>query len=285
MIAVTGATGTVGSALVNELLERGVRPRAIVRPGRDATGAGLSEAERVEVDLERPETLRGALAGVRRLFLLTPLHPRQDALQRSIVAAAAEAAIEHVVKISALGADPRASARIQRQHGCAEADLVESGMAYTLLRCNAFMQNALQWRAMIVEHGAITMPVGAARVSMIDARDVAAVGAEALTTDGMLNRAYDLTGPEALSYADAAACLSAATGRSIRHVDVDTATAAHAMRAAGMPAWAVDARLELYATYRAGEASRVTSAVHDLTRSRPRRFAALAREIADRLRP
>jgi uncharacterized protein YbjT (DUF2867 family) len=281
-IVITGATGTIGRALLAELAARGCRPKALVRPGSGASAAPFAEV--VAADLERPDTVRSALAGASQLFLLTPFHPHQDDLQRGIVDAARQAGVEHIVKLSALGADPGARTMIHRQHGRAEQAIAESGMAYTLLRPNAFMQNAMQWLATIEKLDAIVVPAASARVSMIDARDVAAVAARALTEPRLRNSAYDLTGPEALGYADVAGYLSSVCGRTIRHLDLAPADAAKAMRAAGMPDWAVRARLELYSTYRAGEAERVSSAVPRLTGRPARRFGDFAEELADRLR-
>jgi uncharacterized protein YbjT (DUF2867 family) len=281
-IVITGATGTVGRALLADLAHRGYRPKALVRPGSGAVAEPFADV--VAVDLTQPDTVRDALAGARQLFLLTPLHPRQDRLQRGVIDAARSAGVAHVVKLSALGADPVARTLIQRQHGRADAALIESGMEYTLLRPNAFMQNAMQWLATIEKLDAIVMPAGDARVSMIDARDVAAVAAKALTEPGLERAVLDLTGPEALSYAELAGCLSDVCGRPIRHLDLEPTEAASAMRAAGMPDWAVQARLELYATYRAGEAEPVTTTVSDLIGRPARRFVSFAAELCARLR-
>jgi uncharacterized protein YbjT (DUF2867 family) len=280
-IVLTGATGTIGRALLANLAHRGYRPKALVRLGSSAAIEPFADV--VPVDLEQPETLRDALTGARELFLLTPLHPRQDELQCGVIDAALDAGVTHVVKLSALGADPTAGTLIQRQHGRAEAALAESGMEYTLLRPNAFMQNAIQWLATIEKLNAVVVPAGDARVSMIDARDVAAVAAKALTEPGLEHAVLDLTGPEALSYAEAAACLTHLCGRPIRHLNLAPEDAASAMRMAGMPDWAVRARLELYATYRAGEAERVTTTVSDLIGRPARRFISFAAELCARL--
>lgn len=277
-IAVTGATGTVGRAVVDELAALGLRPRALVRSSERV--ADLADrAELVLGDLERPERLARLLAGVERAFVLTPLHPRQDDLQVRIVDAARLAGVTHVVKLSAWGADPAAAARIHHQHGVGDRHLERSGMGFTCLRPNAFMQNAKQWQASIARRSAIALPAGDARVSMIDARDIAAVAVRLLTAPHLENATYDLTGPQALSYAEVAESLSRAAGRTIRHDDVSPEQARDAMRAAGMPAWAVEARLELYATYRAGTAERTTTAVADLLGRRPRRFDEFAAEL------
>ena len=281
-IALTGATGTVGRAVIGELAARGVRPRAIVRGTPGATLAG--SADIAVADLEHSEHLEQRLVGTRRLLVITPLHPQQGALQRRIIDAAGRAGVAHVVKLSALGADPAARTEIHRQHGLGDAHLIRSGMGYTCLRPNAFMQNAVQWQASIARTDAIALPVGDARVSMIDARDIAAVAAQVLTAPELDNGVHDLTGPEALTYAEVAEHLSRAVGRTIGHRDVRPDEARCAMLSAGMPPWAADARLELYATYRAGAAALTTTTVAELTGRPPRRFADFAAELGRRLR-
>ncbi|MYV57867.1 NmrA family NAD(P)-binding protein [Streptomyces sp. SID3212] len=287
-IVLTGATGTVGSALLHALAALGHRPTALVRPGRAAAVADL--ADPVEVDLEEEGgsggtgALVGALARTRGLFLLSPFHPRQDLWQRRLVDAAADAGVEHVVRLSALGADPESPVLIHRQHGLAERALAERGLPYTVLRPNAFMQNATQWLATIAARDAVVLPAGQARVSMIDVRDIASAAAAVLTGPPGTGAMYDLTGPRALGYATVAAELSAAAGREIRYQAVSPAEAAEVMLGAGVPEWAVRARLQLYETYVAGEAEDVTASVALLTGQAPRDFAALAAELSDRLR-
>lgn len=284
MIALTGATGSVGRALVAALAARGVTPRILARRDspRTATVAGAATVH--PADLTRPDTLGPALAGVRRLFLLTPFHPRQDDLQIGVIEAARQAGVEAVVKLSAWGANADAATLIHRQHGHGDRILTGSGLRYAVLRPNAFMQNAEQWLDTIRRRDAVVLPTGRARVSMIDVRDIAEVAAEVLTAPRIGGEVYDLTGPQALTYADVAATLSAAAGRALRHIDASAAEAAEVMLRNGVPRWAVDARLELYATYRAGAAARVTSVVRDVTGRPPRTFAELAGELAGRLR-
>ncbi|MGN9908985.1 SDR family oxidoreductase [Phytohabitans sp. LJ34] len=285
MIALTGATGTVGQALVKELAAAGLRPRLLVRGRSVRLGAVAGLGDPVPIDLSRPQTMPTALAGVRRLFLLTPFSPQQDEWQVSLVEAAARAGVTHVVKLSSLGADESADALVQRQHGRGDRALADSGLRHVVLRPNAFAQNAAQWLGTVAERDAIVMPTGDARVSMIDARDIAAVAARLLIWPPKDQAArFDLTGPHALSYAEMAEHLSKVAGRTIRHLDVRPEEAERAMLAAGQPEWAVRARLELYGTYRAGQAEVVTTAVRDLTGRPPRTFDVVAEELADRLR-
>ncbi|OWA20949.1 NmrA family NAD(P)-binding protein [Streptomyces sp. CS057] len=286
-ITVTGATGTLGTALVRELAGRGHRPLALVRPGRGGAVAG--PADPIEADLgdggpEAVRRLAGALTGTRALFLLTPFHPRQDLLQRTVIEAAAVAGVAHVVKLSALGADPDSPVLVHRQHGLAEQALADRCPGHTVLRPNAFTQNAAQWLGTIESRGAVLLPVGPARVSMVDVRDIAAAAATLLTGPPGRGEVYELTGPRALGYAEAAEELTVASGREIRYLDVSEDEARRAMLGAGVPAWAVAARLQLYATYAAGEAEKVTGALRELTGRPPRPFGDFARSLAERIR-
>lgn len=270
-VLVTGATGTVGSALTAALVSLGHAPRLLFRPG-SAVGTPFG-AERCEADLDDIGAMRRAFDGVGSLFLLTPLSPGQDRRQISLVEAAVAAGVERIVKVSALGADPSSPVTVHREHGRADRVLSRSGVSHAILRPNAFMQNVLQWRGMIARRGALELPMGQARVSMIDARDIAAVALRALLEPEQVNGVYDLTGPEALSYAEIAAYLSSAVGGdAVRYVEVAPELAADHMRAAGMPLWAVEARLGLYGSIRAGEAELVSSQVRRITGREPRRF-------------
>ncbi|MGW3470711.1 NmrA family NAD(P)-binding protein [Saccharopolyspora sp. NPDC000995] len=280
-ITVAGASGVVGRAVTRELVKLGHRPRLLVRPG--SPNRDLSpDATVVECDLtDRAATLR-ALHGSDRLFLLTPFHPEQLVLQRNLITASAETGVGRVVKLSALGARPGAASSIHHQHGVGDDELRASGLAHAVLRPNAFMQNALQWLPTIRGHDAIVLPVGAARVSMIDVGDIGLAAAALLTSDAVGD--YDLTGPEALSYREVASILSEVAGRRIRHVDAEPAEVAAAMRSAGVPDWAVAARLQLYATYRAGDAEAVTTAINDITGRPPRDYRSYAADLAEPLR-
>lgn len=284
MIAVSGPTGTVGRALVTELAARGAPCRLLVRPGAPRADRADRPGDMVATDIADSRQLRRALTGVRRLFLLTPFGPDQGNLQVAMIEAAVQAGVEAVVKLSALGAAPDAVALVHRQHGLSDEKLRNSGIEYAVLRPNAFMQNAVQWLPSIDRIDAVPIPAGDARVSMIDARDIAAVAAALLTAPDFPTGTYDLTGPAAVTYADVARELSAVAGRTIRHLDLGPAEAAELMRRAGIPQWAVAARLELYQSYRRGEAQMVTDTVPRFTGSTARGFADYAAELADRLR-
>ncbi|HWN71267.1 MAG TPA: SDR family oxidoreductase [Haliangium sp.] len=291
MILITGATGTIGRELVELVSAAGMHVRAMARqPQRaavhDRARGRESLIDWVHGDLTAPETLPRALDGVERAFLLSPADPRQAELEEGFIAAARAAGVAHVVKLSARGAALDASFPGGRLHARIERALERSGLAFTHLRPHFFMQNLLRSAAAIRDQGKIFAPMADARISLIDARDVAAVAAAVLREGSRhAGERYELTGPEALSFADIAAHLGAATGRPVTYVDVPPEDARKAMLQRGMPEWLVANILALHADFRTGPWSGVEPAVREVTGRPARSFLDFAREHGDVLRP
>ena len=278
MILVTGSTGKVGGGLIRELAAMGVPARAMVHTPEKA---GAMRREGVEVaigDFEAPETVDAALRGVERAFLLTPPDPRQPEWEKNFVQAAKRAGVRHVVKQSAQGADADSPMRIGRIHGECERLLEGSGMAWTFLRANLFMQTTLAFAPQVAAERRFFAPLAEAKTSMIDARDVAAVAARALSEERHEGKAHDLTGPEAISHRDVAGKLSAVLGRPVEHVEVSFEDAREAMVGSGMPQWLADALIELYEVRQAGYMAGVTSAVAEIIGQEPRSYEDFARD-------
>jgi uncharacterized protein YbjT (DUF2867 family) len=281
MILITGATGTTGREIVGELRKLGASGvRALVRD--PARAAFIREAgfETAEGDFDRPETLGAALEGVERALLLTPPSPHTFAQQCAFVEAAQKAGVRHVVKFSAVGADADAPEGFARWHGQSEDLLKTSGLAWTMLQPNFFMQNLLGQAPQIAAAGAVYQPVGDARASFIDTRDIAAVAARTLTEEGHEGQTYVLTGPEALSYHDIAAKLSEATGREIKYVPISPEQFRAGALGAGLPEWLVSALERLNEMFASGRAARVTDDVRRVARREPTTFEQFARDHA-----
>src|ERR1700743_1885856 len=215
MLLVTGATGTTGMEVLKALKARGTEARALVRDETKAHHLRDLGFEPATGDLGDPRTLGPALEGVEKAYLVSPIGPMQSEFEQAFLESAKEAGVEHVVKLSVIGASPEAPLRFARAHGTVEQALRESGMAFTLLRSAAFMQNTLSWGPQ-VHHDTFYTPVPDAAFSLVDARDVAEVAALALTTEGHEGKAYGLSGPEAVSYREQATRLFATAGRSVR---------------------------------------------------------------------
>lgn len=270
-ILVSGATGTIGSQVVNELAKKtDVQVRAGVRdPNKEGIKRG--NVTPVALDYEKPETLAAACKGVDRLFLLTPFAQNQVELGKRLVDAAKSAGVKHVVKLSAMGCENEPGIQLGRWHREIEKAIEASGMAWTFLRPNNFMENFINYYGPDKE-GAIYLPWGEGACSFIAARDVGAVAAIALTASGHEGKAYVLTGPEAFTIGQAAKVLSEETGRAIRYVDIPEDAAKSAMLGMGMPEWMVNAMMELHAIDKAGWAASVTPTVKDVTGHAPCSF-------------
>ena len=281
MILMTGASGNVGIELARILKSRGVRFRAMVRSPAAAKQLDvLAHAELVTGDFNDSVTVARALDGIDRAFLLTPSSEQAEAQQRAFVEVASREGVRHVVKLSQWAADPGSPVRFLRYHAAVEQDLRSSGMAFTFLRPNLFMEGLLALRASIATEGRLFAAAGDARISAVDVRDIAAVAAAALTEPGHEGCTYDITGPEALTHAEMAEHLGQALERRVEFMDVPPDAWRQALLGFGLPVWQADGLVEDYAHYRRGEAAAVASGVQDVTGKAPRSFAEFVRDYA-----
>ncbi|HEX3491353.1 MAG TPA: SDR family oxidoreductase [Streptosporangiaceae bacterium] len=277
-ILVTGATGNTGQALVAALTRRGAPVRAMVRAQDDA--ARLPDRTPVAVaDFDDPASVAAALEGAGRAYLVTPSSERAEEQQRRFADLAAKAGVRHLVVLSQLAADEDSPVRFLRYHGAVERHVRELGLPYTFLRPNLYFQGLLAFAGLIAATGQFAAPIGDARVSAVDVRDIAEVAAVALTEPGHENMTYTLTGPEAITHAQMAAALTAATGREVGFADATPEAFAASLRGI-LPPWQVDGLLEDYAHYRRGEAAAVSPAVPEVTGRPATSFAQFARDYA-----
>ena len=280
MITVTGASGANGTELLKLLSSHGVAARAMVRHPDRADDIRLPGIEIVQGDFDRPETVRAALQGADKAFLLAPSSQNVEEQQKTFVQCAQESGVRHIVKLSQLGADADSPQRFLRYHGAVEDAIRASGLAFTFLRPNLFMQTLLSSAQTIKAKNAFYAPMGQGRISVVDVRDIAAVAFAALTQDGHKGKTYDITGPQALSHGDMAHRLSDAVGREIEYVDVPPAAMKETLLGIGFPAWQTDGLLEEYAAWSQNEAAQIASGVRDATGQEPRNFETFARDYA-----
>ena len=275
-ILVLGATGTIGAPLVAELVARGEQVRAVTRHATPVAGA-----EAARFDYLDPATHEAAFDGVDRAYVLVPAgYTNGRELLRPIFDLAARKGVK-VVMQSVFGVDADDSIPYRQ----AEIQLQQSGTPHVILRPNWFTDNFdTYWGEGIRRQGVIAVPAGEGTTSFIDARDIAASAAAALTSDRFDGRAFNLTGPEALSYHEAAAELSNALGRTVTYRPVDDETFVSAMTQAGVSEDYARFLAFIYAPVREGWAAAVTGDVEELTGRRPRDLAAWARDNATKLR-
>jgi uncharacterized protein YbjT (DUF2867 family) len=261
MICVTGARGTVGREVVRQLEAAGAPFRVACFSPTSEAAARARGLDVVSIDYSRPETLRAGFDGCDVVFLLGPNLLDQTALEIAAVDAAKAAGVKRIVKQSVMGAanDDYSLAHVHRP---VERALESSGLAWTFLRPNSFMQNVLTFmKPTIQAQLAFYSASGDARISHIDVRDIAAVAVRALTDAAHAGRAYTLTGPDALTYDEMAEALSTQLGRPIAHVSLAPDELKGAMLGEGMPEPLADRMLDLERYFREGRASVVTTDV------------------------
>lgn len=278
-ILVIGATGTVGTALLRELSHRRVSVRALVRDRTQATAVQSPVVAPVVGNLRNPTSLDAALDGIDRVFLLSPPAPDQVVLQGNVVEAIQRTGRSvHVVKVSALGAEPEAPVPLARWHAITEAQLQTVRVPTTLLRPHVFMQNLLQTADTIRADGLFFGALGDTAIPFIDARDVAAVAAEILVRGGHEGRTYTLTGPQALSYTQVATLLSSVLGVSVRYVDLPLERYHETLVGTGLPTWRADNLTALARWLQRGAGRTVSSAVIEITGAPGRTFERFVRD-------
>jgi uncharacterized protein YbjT (DUF2867 family) len=283
-ILVSGATGTVGSEVVRQLSSTtDVNIKAAARSVDKIKNLEGDKVKAVPVDYNKPESLKEALKNVDRLFLLTPDVPNAHELASNLVNEAKKAEVIHIVKQSIMGADIlEADVGTMRLHRQAEKIIEQSGIPFTFLRPNEFMQNFINFHSRSIKsNNAFYLPMEDAKVSVVDVRDIGAVAVNSLTENENTkhnNKTYLITGPEALSYHQMAEILSNATGKKISYVNVSEEEFRGAMKKMGMDDWLINTISELYNYFRKGYASQVSSGVEEVTGKKPISFSQFAKD-------
>jgi uncharacterized protein YbjT (DUF2867 family) len=275
MILVIGAQGEVGTALIEELLARRETPRALI-PRDGELDTSFPEAVDVATgDLAEPGSLVEAMHGVDRVYLLSEPSADEVKLNSNVIRVAKGVGVRLLVRSSILGANSSSPAAIIRDHGQSDRYLEQSRVPYVILRPNLLLQSVVDTTIPSIDaDGRFCVNAGSARISMVDARDAAAVAAAVLTEPGHEGRRYDVTGPEALSYAEIARRLARSIGWPTTYVDTSDEAMRERLLASGMDAWRATAQVELFEEYRRGGAfgyaSAVTETVERLTGRVPR---------------
>ncbi len=276
-IVITGATGDVGSKVVEHLLLQGIRPRVFVR---NAAKARSLFGERVDIfagDLTDASSLRPALEGARALFLLYS-GPRIPVLDAAATEVAGAAGIRHIVKLSSI--DVEQNLAIGAWHEKGEAAIRTSGIPFTFVRPTGFMSNLLAWAPSIRREGMIRSSAGDGRRAFIHSADIAAVVARVLATSGYLGESLSITGPEALTFAEAATKIGEAIGRPVKFQTIGDEEAGERFAATGAPIEEVAAHVALWRGIREGRLGMVTDTVERVLGRKPVRLDQWAQENA-----
>jgi uncharacterized protein YbjT (DUF2867 family) len=284
MILITGASGSVGKTVLQEVLKKNLKVRAMYRSaGEDAKAPAGCEA--VIADFADKESLRKALNGVESVYVVCSPIPQLVDLESNMLDACKESGVKHVVLNSALGAGDLTKS-FPSWHRKVEDKLKTLGMTHTILRPNGFLQNIVAFNAQSIRaEGAFYASMDDAKVSYLDVADIATVAAKALGGGEHAGKTYELVGPEAISNEELAKRISKVAGRTVRFVNIPDAAQREAMLGMGMPEWQVTALLDLQSYYKQGGGAKTDGLLMQLIGREPitldQYLAANAREFRD----
>ena len=263
MYLVTGASGTMGKAVLSEVAKSGAPHRAMFRSATEAAKAPAGTST-VIADFSKKDTLPPALEGITSVYLVCSPIPQLIELEWNMIDACVSAGVDHIVLNSAMGAREWRKS-FPSWHRRVEDKLKSTKISFTILRPNSFHQNVLTYFASSIRtQGVFHSSMGNAGVSFLDARDIAVVAAKSLPGGEHSGKTYELNGPEALTYSELAAKIAKHSGRDVQYVDIPAEKQRQAMLASGMPEWQADALLDLQAYYVSGKGGKIDGLLEQL---------------------
>ena len=246
MILITGATGKTGSATAKSLGEKGETFRALIRNEEKKEGLESLGGEVVIGSIENTEVVNQSMQGVKTVLVLLPNSESQLALEKQLVDSAKQAGVERIVKMSSIEATPDATSPIPKLHLESEEYIKQSGLAWTMIKPNFYMQNLLASAGTIKEQGKIFLPMGDGKTGMIDTTDVGKVLAKVLSEDGHESMNHEITGPEILSLYEVAEIFSQVLGKQVDYVDVPMDAYKETLGQFLTNQWHLDAVIDLF---------------------------------------
>jgi len=269
MILVTGASGTMGKAVLNEVAKEAAKSgenyRAMFRSATEAAKAPTGTST-VIADFSKKNTLPSALRNVTSVYLVCSPIPQLIELEWNMIDACVNAGVGHIVLSSAMGAREYRKS-FPSWHRRVEDKLKSTKISYTILRPNSFHQNVLTYYAPSIRSQSVFhASMDNARVSFLDVRDIAVVAAKSLAGGEHSGKTYELNGPEALTYSERAEKITRHAGRPVQYVDIPADVQRKAMLDRGMPEWQADALLDLQEYYVKGKGGHVDGLLEQLIR-------------------
>ncbi|MEF2229681.1 MAG: NmrA family NAD(P)-binding protein [Pseudodesulfovibrio sp.] len=276
-VFVADAAGFTGAALLGALVEKGVAAVAGIHGVGDGCAPDGWSGETRKYAFDDAAVLAGAMAGCDALYLAPPFDETMARSGSVAVEAARQAGIGFIVLMSRYGASSDAHWRLGREVGMIDQFVEDSGIPFTVLRANTFMQKFTTLLAGEIRSGRVPLPEESCPVSYLDADDAALCAARLFADrEGHGNRTYALTGPEGLTGADVAARIAGATGKAMAYESVDEDAFIALLDAAGLSEWRRNMEVSLSRVVKLGMMGNVTGAVKFLTGAPPRAFADFA---------
>lgn len=279
-ILITGATGNISSGIIRQLRASEHRLMALVR---NPDKAKELEREGVEIkvgDLEKPWTLEAAFEGADTVWILTPPGPRAPEQSSNALWAARNAGVKHVVRMSAIGAAHTAPTINSRLHALSDAELIASGIPYTIIKPHFFMQNLLMAAESVARQGVMYLPLADSRMALIDSRDISEFAAQVLARAGHEGKTYTLTGPDSVTIHEVASAIGEAIGKEVRYQPVALEVARQSMLETGMDGWTVNLLCDYFGAYSKNWGDLVTDDFQRVVGKAPRSITQFAIDFA-----
>ena len=279
-ILITGATGNISSGIIAQLKGSAYRLLALVRNPEKSEELKRQGVELRVGDLEKPWTLGSAFAGTDIVWVLAPPGPRAPEQCSNALWAARQAGAKHVVRLSAIGAAHTAPTINSRLHALSDAELVGSGIPFTILKPHYFMQNLMMAAQSVAQQGAMYFALADGKMGLIDSRDISEFAAHVLTTAGHEGKTYTLTGPASISMHQVAAAIGEAIGKAVKYVPVTVEAQRQSILQMGMDEWMANLLDDYSAAYSANWGDLVTDDFQRVMGKAPRSIAQFGRDFA-----
>ena len=271
-ILILGASGQTGTECASILALGGFPAKVTFRDEKELSHLNGKYAAAVHADYADIESLKAAMDGIERIFVIQPVSPDMLTHAENICKAAQSAGVSHVIRISNMCTGPDLKSEIARNHYEADEMVKSLGSAYTILKGANYYQNLIYSAILIIRTRSFALPLGGASVSQIDMRDVARVAAHCLVDTGHENQEYTLTGPESLTMHVIARKISKTINAEVKYIPVEPIGAAQSFKDQGMGEWASQAVGTMFMEYATGKYNFVTDDFFNITGEKPRKL-------------
>lgn len=279
-ILIFGATGNTGTVIVGKLKEEKENFSIFAENLDSASKLGLREDQVYVGSFDDKDSLINAMKGISRIYLLMPIHPDTITWTKNVLHAAKEAGVDCIVKQSGFRAPKNAKSQVIRDHAQTDELIKNSGLDFTILQCNSFMQNMYGNLPTINNEGKFYLPLGSSLQSIVDIGDVASVAVQVLREPGHEGMTYALSGPEALSSAKQASIISDISGKKIQYVATLKDDTEKTLKSYGMDDWMAENLSETLAWFTDPLYAEVTNDIERILGRKPRSFSEFAKELS-----
>ncbi len=257
-ILIIGSTGNTGSAAITHFEKLNIPVKGLTRNIAKAQKKYPNRnIEWIEGSLNDLESLKSAIKGITSIYVAVPVTENMVQLFNNLLVAASESQVDHVVKLSGLGAEKNSTSKILKCHSISDQQLINSGIEYTILRPNSFFQNILLENTYINRRGYFSLPMADSSQSLVDLRDVGEAIAKAIISPRFRNKIFNITGPTAINYHEMAGLISDRLGKEITYKPCSQDDSKKRLSSAGLPNWNADALSEIQHHFQEEQFSKV----------------------------